>query len=146
LGGYLKSLKRYLIRSKGIYAVAGKNTSFLGGLGIHAGVNWSLENTDTANPRLNLFIGCHKWIHPDVVALLEYDADLNHWQGPSAIALNGTQTNGIKSSDGKGLLNAAVRWSIARRFFFELSWKNILENDDLPGSSREIKLVYLTQI
>ena len=58
LGGYQKSIKRYLIRSKGIYAVASKNTSFLGGLGIHAGVNWSLENTDTANPRLNVFIGC----------------------------------------------------------------------------------------
>ena len=130
-GAYNKSLKRYAIKSRGIYAVASKNTSFLGGLGLHAGVNWSLETEDDDSDP-NLFAGCHKYLGSDFVILGEYDT-----------AINDNDNNAIGS--GKGYLNLGVRWSFAQRLFFEFAWKNILENGShSTGSSREVKLVYLT--
>ncbi|HDQ44755.1 MAG TPA: hypothetical protein ENN17_04535 [bacterium] len=132
-GGYHKSMKRYAIKSRGFYAVAGKNTSFLGGLGMHAGLNYSLENED-GDRDLNVFAGFHKWINPDLVVLGEYDAAIND---------NSDNTLGA----GKGYLNAGVRWSVAQRFYVEFCWKNILENrENVPGSSREIKLIYLAHL
>jgi hypothetical protein len=132
-GAYQKELKRYTIKSKGVYAVASKNTSFLGGLGLHAGANWSLESDDgDSDP--NFFAGCHKFINKDLVILAEYDT-----------AINDNSDNAIGS--GKGYLNAAVRWSFAQRLFVEFAWKNILENkENVPGSSREVKLVYLAYL
>lgn len=132
-GGYDKSLKRYAIKSRGFYAVASKNTSFLGGIGMHLGLNYSLENDD-GDKDLNFFAGFHKWINPDLVILGEYDA-----------AVNDNSDNSIGA--GKGYLNAAIRWSVAQRFFVEFAWKNILENrENVPGSSREIKLIYLARL
>lgn len=132
-GGYDKSLERFAVKSKGFYAVASKNTSFLGGLGLHAGANYSLEQED-GDKDINAFVGCHKWINPELVLLGEYDA-----------AINDNSDNAIGS--GKGYLNAGVRWSFVQRFFVEFSWKNILENrDNVPGSSREVKLIYLSRL
>ena len=130
-GRYISELKRYAIKSRGLYAVASKNTSFLGGLGIHVGVNWSLEREDgDSDP--NVFAGFHKRINNELVLLGEYDT-----------AINDNHDNAIGA--GKGYLNLAVRWSFAERFFVELAWKNVLENEKpVPGSSREVKLVYRT--
>lgn len=130
-GAYSKELDRYRMKSRGLYAVVSKNTSFLGGLGIHAGINYSLETKDgDSDP--NLFAGCHKFINSDLVILCEYDT-----------AINDNSDNAIGS--GKGYLNAGVRWSFEQRLFLEFAWKNILENGDkIPGSSREVKLVYMT--
>jgi len=130
-GAWDKTLKRYAIKSRGFYGVASKNTSFLGGLGVHAGVNWSTE-TDDGDEDLNLFAGCHKWINQDIVILGEYDT-----------AINDNSDNAMGS--GKGYLNAGLRWVFAERFFVEFAWKNILENGDrVAGSRREIKMCYQT--
>jgi len=129
-GSYNKDKERYLIKSKGLYAVASKNTSFLGGLGIHCGVNWSLENNDDSSP--NLFAGCHKWINPEFLILAEYDLGLDDDTGEAL-------------GSGKGYLNCGIRWNFSQHIFFEFDWRNILENSkELPGSSREIKMYYLT--
>ena len=130
-GKYDKKLKRYAVKSRGLYAVVSKNTSFLGGIGIHGGVNWSLENEDgDSDP--NFFAGFHKRMGPSLVILGEYDT-----------AINDNSNNAIGS--GKGYLNLGVRWSFAQRLFVEFSWKNILENGKrVEGSSREVKLFYLT--
>lgn len=129
-GAFDKDLKRYAVKSRGFYAVASKNTSFLGGLGIHGGIHYSLENEDgDSDP--NLFFGCHKRLNSDVVIIGEYDA-----------AINDNSDNAIGS--GKGYLNLAARWSFAERLFVEFAWKNVLENgENVAGSSREVKLVYL---
>lgn len=130
--GYNDALKRYELKSKGIYAVASKNTAFLGGLGLHAGMNWSLESDDK-DKDLNFFFGMHKWIRSDLILLAEYD-----------MAINDNKTDAI--GEGKGYLNAGVRWSIAKKLFVEFAWKNIFENrSHIPGSSRTVKLAYLTQ-
>ena len=130
-GAYDKGLKRYAQKSRGFYAVASKNTSFLGGLGLHAGINWSPERDD-GDEDLNGFVGCHKWLNAEIVLLAEYDA-----------AINDNSNNALGS--GKGYLNAGVRWIFAQQFFVEFAWKNILENGDrVLGSSREVKLCYQT--
>ncbi|MBN1782808.1 hypothetical protein JW948_16850 [bacterium] len=133
LGAYNKSLKRYAVKSRGLYAAASKNTSFLGGLGMHGGLNWSLENEDRDNDP-NLFIGFHKWINPELCILADYDT-----------AVNDNQDKALGS--GKGYLNAAVQWSFNQTLYVEFDWKNILENGHhVPGSSREIKLIYITHL
>ncbi|NQT26311.1 hypothetical protein HQ585_13225 [candidate division KSB1 bacterium] len=132
-GGFNKTFQRFAVKSKGFYAVASKNTAFLGGLGLHVGANYSFEYED-GDENVNAFIGCHKWINPELVVMCEYDA-----------AINDNSDNAIGS--GKGYLNAGVRWSFVQRFFIEFSWKNILENrDNVPGSSREVKLIYLAHL
>lgn len=130
-GEYSKDLKRYAIKSRGMYVVASKNTSFLGGIGIHAGMNWSLENEDgDSDP--NIFAGCHKRLNSELVLMAEYDT-----------AINDNSDNALGS--GKGYLNCGLRWSFFKKLFIEFAWKNVLENrENVPGSSREVKLVYLT--
>jgi hypothetical protein len=132
-GGYNKSLKRYAVKSRGAYAVVSKNTSFLGGLGMHAGVNWSLEQEDMDKDP-NVFVGFHKWINPEMVVFCEYDTAIND--------------NDDKSlGSGKGYFNAAVRWSMQQTLFVEFDWRNIFKNGvTVSGSSREIKLIYLTHL
>jgi hypothetical protein len=132
--GYLrydKKLKRYMIKSKGIYAAGSKNTSFLGGIGIHAGINWSLENEDKdRNP--DIFAGCHKWLTPEWLLIGEYDAELN-------------DNKNNKVFSGEGLLNLGVRWFFTQNFFFEAAWKNLLGQGSYGNeNAREVKLVYLS--
>lgn len=128
-GHWDKQFKRYTVKSRGLYAAASKNTSFLGGIGLHAGVNWSLENED-GDKDPNAFFGVHKWINPGLVLLGEYDT-----------AVNDNSDNAVGS--GKGYLNAGLRLSILDRFWFEIDWRNILENGDrVAGSTREVKFMY----
>jgi hypothetical protein len=132
-GGYEKDKKRYNVKSMGFYVVASKNTSFLGGIGLHGGVNWSPEVED-GDKDLNVFIGCHKWINQELVLLGEYNT-----------AVNDNSNNALGS--GRGYLNVGLRWSLFQRFFIEFSWKNILENrENEEGSSREVKLIYITPL
>jgi hypothetical protein len=102
-----------------LYVVAGKSTSFLGGLGIHAGVNRSLEIED-GDRDPNLFCGVHKWINAGLVLLGEYDT-----------ALNDNSNNAIGS--GKGYLNAAARLSLVEGLWFEAVWKNIRSCNRITG-------------
>jgi len=132
-GRWDKTLKRFAVKSRGTYAVASKNTSFLGGIGLHAGINWSLEDED-GDKDPNAFFGFHKWIHPGLVLLGEYDT-----------AINDNSDNAIGS--GKGYFNAGIRISILDRFWFELDWKNILKNGThVAGSSREVKFLYFLSL
>jgi len=128
-GAYLKDLSRYEVKARGFYAVASKNTSFLAGLGMHAGISYSVENKDKDSDP-DIFFGFHKRINEDLVVLAEYDT-----------AINDNSNNAVGS--GEGYLNCALRWSFAQRLFVEFAWKNILENGDtVQGSSREVKLAY----
>lgn len=130
-GAYNKNLNRYLIKCKGLYAVFSKNTSYLGGLGIHAGVNKSISNDDK-DKSINFFAGCHKWINSELLILAEYDAGMN-------------DNNSKALGEGKGFLNFGLRWNFSKYIFFEFAWKNLLENiDNVNGSTRIVKIYYLT--
>lgn len=132
-GGYIKDLKRYAVKSHGVYAVVSKNTSFLGGIGLHGGINWSLENQDgDSDP--NFFAGCHKHFGSELTIIGEYDT-----------AINDNSDDAVGS--GKGYLNCGIRWYLSSYFSLEFAWKNVLENGkNVAGSSREAKLVFFTSL
>ncbi len=132
-GAWDKTLKRYAVKSRGLYAVTSKNTSLLGGIGLHAGINRSLEKED-GDKDPNVFLGIHKWINPDLLLLGEYDT-----------AINDNSDNAVGS--GKGYLNAGLRLSLLEKFWLELDWKNILKNGShVEGSCREVKFIYFVHL
>lgn len=128
---------RYQVKSRGFYAVASKHFLFLGDLGLHGGVNYSLERDDD-DEEVNLFFGLEKSIQSSLDLLLEYDT-----------ALNDNADNGL-FGEGKGYLNAALLWRVTDALALEADFRNLLENgenfDDFewnPGEwSRELKIVY----
>lgn len=126
-GAYVDSLSRYQVKSKGFYVALGKNYDFLGRLGVHGGINYSLEGDDR-DP--TFYIGLDKSINPEISVLAEYDFAINDNEGEAL---------GLK----KGYLNAAVRWAFAKRLYLELDLKNLLENREGVTYSREIRIVYL---
>ena len=130
-GGFNKKLDRYDVKSRGFYAVATKNTSFLGGLGLHGGISYSTE-TDDGDKTPDIFVACHKQLNQQLVILAEYDVA---WNDNSGDALG----------SGKGYLNCGIRWSFADQIFVEFDWKDILENRGSGrGNSREVKIMYTT--
>jgi hypothetical protein len=129
-GSYIKSEKRYTVKSRGFYAAASKNYAFLGDLSFHGGINYSLERED-GDEDLNLFAGIIKSLNSSLTILAEYD-----------IAVNDNNFRAI--GQGKGYLNVGVRWLFANRLSLTFQMKNILENkENVPYSNREIKIAYI---
>lgn len=75
-GVYYEGLKRYDRKSLGFYGVVSRNYAFAAGeLGLHGGVNWSLENDDDSD--LNIFGGAEFVVLERLSFLLDADAGLN---------------------------------------------------------------------
>lgn len=128
-GAYNDSLNRYANKSRGFFAAASKNYAFLFNLGLHGGVNYSLENDDDDDD-INFFLGADLSFSREFRVVIEYDS-----------ALNDNNDRGFGS--GKGYLNAGFQWSFSDRLFLEFNLKNILENGpDNLHTSREIKIGY----
>jgi len=131
---YLDAVDRYELKSTGVYAVLSKNYQFFGNLGLHAGVNYSLETGD-GDDDPNLFFGIDKNIGDEIALLVEYDTALND---------NNPDKGDIVQRHGRGYLNAGLRWTFAERFHIEFDVNNILKNKRTVDSvSREIKAVYI---
>jgi hypothetical protein len=129
-GSYLKSKKRYTVKSRGFYAVASKNYAVLGDLSFHGGINYSMERED-GDEDINLFTGIMKSINNDLTIIAEYD-----------IAVNDNNFRAI--GEGKGYLNIGLRWIFAKQLALQFQMKNILENkENVPSSNREIKIAYV---
>ncbi len=132
---YIKSLERYALKSSGFYAVASKNYQFLGNLGVHFGVNYSLENKD-GDDDPNLFAGIDKDINEEISLMVEYDTGLNDNKKSG--------TSPLVVSRRRGYLNAALRWTFAQKFHLEFDMNNLLKNKQTVNNiSREIKIVYI---
>ena len=129
-GGYDRDLKRYISKSKGIYAVLSKNFgSSMGEMGFHCGVNRSLEDGD-GDKDFSGFVGLDKQIGKEFALLVEYD-----------FALNDNEDNSLGS--GRGLLNAGVRWMVSTQLLLEFDLRNIFRNGQhTPNPDREIRIVY----
>jgi hypothetical protein len=111
---YLDSPGRYLIKSRGFYAVASKNYSALGYLSMHGGVNYSLERgDDDTDP--DVFFGIEKTIGASVSVVGEYDMALN-------------DTNRKALGRGRGYLNMAFKAALGRGFTLGLNLKDLLRN------------------
>ncbi len=129
-GRYLDSLGRYEEKSKGIYAAASKSFNFLGTLAFHGGVNYSFERKDN-DKDLNAFVGLEKSINSELSLFAEYDFAINDNTGRSI-------------GQGKGYLNAALKFTFQKKLQIDFLWKNILKNNGLvDGSSREIRISYI---
>ncbi|MBS1270891.1 MAG: hypothetical protein MAGBODY4_00018 [Candidatus Marinimicrobia bacterium] len=136
--GYITSLDRYELKSSGFYVALSKNYQFLGNLGVHAGMNYSLEDGDGDNDP-NIFAGIDKDINREISIMVEYEAAFNDNEAGTASIEELTQ--------GRGYLNAALRWTFAEKFHIEFDVNNLLENKQKNGQtplpSRELKIVYI---
>ncbi len=130
---YISEYNRYEFKSPGFYASASKYFTMLGYLGIHGGVNYSLENGD-GNKNVNFYVGADKTIGRDISVVAEYN-----------FGLNDNYPNGYPNSlasAGPGFLNAGVRWSVGSGFTVEFDYKNILDLKK-TGSLRTIRIEYV---
>lgn len=130
---YIPEYKRYEFKSPGFFAAGSKYFSMLGYLGIHGGVNYSLENED-GNKNLNFWVGADKTIGRDISVVAEYN-----------FGLNDNYPNGYPdrlASPGPGFLNAGVRWSVGNGFTVAFDYKNILDLKK-SGSLRTIRIEYV---
>jgi hypothetical protein len=111
-GGYIKDEDRYLRKSPGFYAVMSKNYSALGYLGIHGGINYSLERAD-GNKDPDIFAGAEKTIGTFLSVIASYRMALNDNGSPSK---------------GRGYLDAGFSLSPGRGFTIGISVRDILNN------------------
>jgi hypothetical protein len=124
------SLKRYTIKSPGVYIVASKNYSILGNLSIHGGLNRSLENGDS-DEDLNMFAGVEKSLSSDISIMLEYD-----------FAVNDNHGNAI--GKGNGYLNFGFRWAWGKGLVVGFNLKNITKNqDNVNIGNRTLQIDYI---
>lgn len=114
-GPFRDDYARYETKSRGLFVVASKNYAILSNLGIHGGINWSLEKQDR-DREINLFIGADLVLNPEFHLFAEYD-----------FANNDNETDTIFGS-GDGYLNGGFRWTFATQIYLQFNFKNMLEN------------------
>ena len=129
-GAYNSDLGRYTTKSKGLYAVLSKNYGVpLGELGIHGGVNRSLEDSD-GDADFSGFAGLDFLLGKWVVLLAEYDFAVNN---------NGDATLGT----GSGVMNLGGRWLVSDRFSVGLDLRDVSQDGQRnPHPERQIRLMY----
>lgn len=129
-GAYVDSLERYTEKSKGLYVAASKSFLFLGTLALHGGINYSFERQDH-DKDLNGFLGLEKSINDELGLFVEYDLAMN-------------DNTGTSMGEGRGYLNAGLKWIFQGKLFINFVWKNILQNNKQNHySGREIRLGYV---
>ncbi len=134
---YDTTYDRYLYKSPGFFAAGSKYFNILGYLGIHGGINYSLENKD-GNKKIDFYIGVDKTIGSDITLVAEYNFGLNDNRGN--YLLTGDPT--VLAKSGPGYLNAGARWSVGNGFTAEFDYKNLL-NLKKDGSLRTIRIEYV---
>jgi hypothetical protein len=123
------TLKRYTIKSPGVYIAASKNYEILGNLSIHGGLNKSLE-TDDGDKDLNMFVGAEKTIGRDISIMLEYDFAAND--------------NNYTVGKGHGYLNFGFRWTWGKGLVVGFNLKNITKNqDNVNVGNRTLQIDYI---
>ncbi len=132
-GAYLDSLDKYLIKSRGIYAVASKNWDLLGPFSLHGGLSYSLESDD--NNSATIFLGAIKTFGGFLDLRGEYD-----------FAINDSWADNPHISD-EGLLNMSVVWHVNPSFSIGLEVRDILSGnkvdfDDLREWNRGLSIEY----
>jgi len=131
-GGYRKTLKRYMYKSKGFYTVISRNYYLLGNLGLHIGANKSLEKEDK-DKDINIFVGFDKAFPGGLELLAEYD-----------FAFNDNENEDLSFGKGNGYLNSALKWSVTGGFSVTFIFRNIARNKKFTsGVGREIKISYV---
>lgn len=124
------SLKRYTIKSPGVYLVFSKNYSLLGNLSLHAGINRSFEQDD-GDRDLNIYLGIEKSLGKNISLMFEYDFATN-------------DNNSDALGKGKGYLNCGFRWSVAKGLVVGVNLKNVTRNqNNINVGNRTLQLDYI---
>jgi hypothetical protein len=124
------TLKRYTIKSPGVYIVASKNYEFLGNFSVHGGFNKSMETSD-GDKDLNMYVGAEKSIGRDISIMMEYD-----------FAANDNNSNAI--GKGNGYLNFGFRWTWGKGIVVGFNLKNITKNqDNVSVGNRTLQIDYI---
>jgi len=127
---YIDSLERFTIKSRGIFVAGSKNYSMLGFLSFHGGVNWSMEKKD-GDKDMDVFVAVEKSIGSELSLLTEYDFAFN-------------DNNGSAYGQGKGYLNAGIRWALASGLTLGFDLKNIVKNqNNVNFANRTLKVEYI---
>ena len=129
-GPYNDTLNRYQVKARGFYGVFTRNVALMGTLGLHAGMNYSIENKDK-DGKVNLFFGVDKTVNQYLILMAEYDLAQNDDQSLPGLGRN------------KGYLNIGARMTLGGRFAIEFDIRNILNNrKNSVSPSRELKVLY----
>jgi hypothetical protein len=133
-GVFFDSTNRYEIKSPGVFIAGSKNFAFLGYMGLHATINYTLEEDDGDN-FVNLMLGFEKTIGSQVSFMIDYNFAFND---------NSTEYFG----KGDGYLNLGVRWNPAPGFTLGFDLRDLLDNRKWsPGAAdRALRLEYMRQI
>ncbi|MGE5399939.1 MAG: hypothetical protein ACM3S2_06030 [Ignavibacteriales bacterium] len=138
-GDFIKTLdnrevNRFKIKSPGFYGAVSKNFQFLGYLGLHGTVNYSLEGED-GDKDLNLTVGIEKTIGNRLSVVTEYDFAIN-------------DNTGSAFGGGNGYLNAGLRWAMGDGFTVGFDLRDLLNNKKLnPGTAdRALKVEFIKPI
>ena len=130
-GAFNDSLDRYVYKSKGFYAVMSKG--YVAGdipFGLHAGVNYSLENDDQ-DKDVALFFGTDLRFGDNLGIIAEYDLGTNDDKAKELFG------------QGYGYLNVGVQWIFSETLFLQFNLKNLLLNrEDASTWGREFRIVY----
>jgi hypothetical protein len=132
-GRYFDDLDRYLVKSRGVFAVASKNWELLGPLSLHGGISYSLEDEDDDDP--TVFLGLIKSFGDFIDVRGEFDFALNDNEGFSPLTEN------------RGYLNAAVVWHVNENFSISVEVRDIatedkIDTDDLREWNRGLSISY----
>jgi hypothetical protein len=132
-GPYIHGRDRYLVKSRGIYAVASKNWDLLGPFSLHGGVSYSLEREDDSDP--TLFLGVIKSFSGFLDVAAEYDFATNDNEGDEPFV------------EKRGFLNASLSWHVNENFSLALEVRDIASEDkvdvqDLRRWNRGLSIVY----
>ena len=123
-------IDRYAIKSRGFYAVISKGYTSFFKVGLHAGINLSLEDSD-GNTSPTLFMASDILLSRELAFVSEYD-----------FAVNDNVKYGL--NDGQGYLNVGIKWAFSHQMSLEFDIKNLLgkKANDKPDVRRIIKFVY----
>ena len=133
-GPFQDSLDRYLIKSKGFFAVATKTYSLRGlAAGFHGGVNYNpFEGEKDGDKSPSFFVGQDTRISNYVAFLAEYDFAFDD------------DKNQQMFGRGWGYLNLGVRWLFSDNLWLEADFRDMFRNRTGVGSfGRELRLIYV---
>jgi len=136
-GPFHDSLGRYLIKSKGFFAVATKTYSLEGlAAGFHGGINYNpFEGEKDGDKSPSFFVGQDTRISNYVAFLAEYDFAFDD------------DKNQQLFGRGWGYLNLGVRWLFSDNLWLEADFRDLFRNRTGVGSfGRELRLIYVESL
>jgi hypothetical protein len=120
IGKYFDRQERYLVKSRGFYAVASKNWDLLGPLSLHGGLSYSLENKVDDDP--TLYVGLIKTFADMAEIAVEFDVAANDNRTDATIV------------EHRGFLNASVGWHVNENLSLSFKVRDIATKDTIDPS------------